>query len=239
LILRRGVAELDYARAVIRVHVESSAVVRLRLRVVEKEPWTVEWLERKFGPGDAFYDVGANVGVYSLIAATICPSARTVAIEPAPANYDALCRNLALNGATAAVTALPVALAEATRLAQISLADLSPGAADHGFDRQDGGAASVSVLAYSLDDLIREFDLPQPTLVKIDVDGAEDAVLAGATETLRHPGLSSLIVEVDHGKTDAVLETLRRDGLELVARWDDRNGQPLPGIWYGVFERSG
>src|ERR671932_123659 len=58
-----------------------------RLRPVAKEPWTVRWLERSLRDGDVLYDVGANVGAYSLIAAAL--GAQVVAIEPAYANYAA------------------------------------------------------------------------------------------------------------------------------------------------------
>ncbi len=238
LILRRGVATLDYPGASIRLHVQSAAVVRLRLRAFEKEPWTVEWLERQLRPGDAFYDVGANVGVYSLIAASICPDARIVAIEPAPANYEALCRNLVLNGAADAVIPVPVALAETTHLAALEIADPAAGAAEHVLDGPGASAGRTAVLAYSLDDLVESLRLPQPTLLKIDVDGGEDAVLAGAAATLRDPRLRSLMLEVDHVTTEPVLAVLGRSGFTIVRRIDERAGQPLPGVWYGVFERS-
>jgi FkbM family methyltransferase len=237
LIRRRGEARLDYPRAPIRVHVDNLEIVRLRLRVVEKEPWTVDWLERELREGDAFYDVGANVGAYSLIAAAVCPQATVVAIEPGPANYEALCRNLVLNGMTGTVVPLPVGLAAETHLASLGLTDASAGAADHVLDgRREGG--SVPVLAYALDELIGAFRLPPPTLLKIDVDGTEDAVLAGASLSLGDRRLRSVIVEVEAEKTGPVREILGRHGFTETLRVDERLGEPLPGIWYGVFERS-
>jgi FkbM family methyltransferase len=237
LMRRRGVARLDYPKAVIRVHVDNLEIVRLRLRVVEKEPWTVEWLERELREDDTLYDVGANVGAYSLVAAALCPRSAVVAIEPGPANYEALCRNLVLNGMIDTVVPLPVGLAAETHLASLGLTDALAGAADHVLDeRREGG--NVPVLAYALDDLVEAFRLPPPTLLKIDVDGTEDAVLAGASASLDNPGLRSLIVEVDVAKTVPVREILARHGFSEVLRVDQRLGEPLPGIWYGVFERS-
>ena len=237
LILLRGVADLDYAGARIRVHADSPAVVRLRLRAVDKEPWTVEWLERQLRPGDAFYDVGANVGVYSLIAVSICPAARVVAVEPAPANYEALCRNLVLNGAADVVTALPVGLAETTHLGALELADPTPGSAEHVLDGAGAPGTGTAVLVYALDDLLASFDLPPPTLLKIDVDGGEEGVLAGCGATLADPRLRSLMLEVEQRNTESVLATLGRHGFTLISRVDERAGHPLPGIWYGLFER--
>ena len=77
--------------------------------------------------------------------------------------------------------------------------------------------------------------MPAPTLVKLDVDGAEAAVLAGAQRTLERAELRSLIVEVETANTDAVLQALA--AFELVERFDARDGVALPGVWYGVFER--
>jgi FkbM family methyltransferase len=237
LIRRRGEARLDYPAVPIRVHVDNLDIVRLRLRVVEKEPWTVEWLERELRDGDALYDVGANVGSYALIAAAVRPGATVVAIEPGPANYAGLCRNVALNGMGGTVVPLPVGLAAETHLGSFGLTDDAAGAADHVLDAP-GAAGSVPVLAYALDDLVAAFRLPPPTLLKIDVDGSEDAVLAGASATLDGPHLRSLIVEVAVSKTDPVHEILARHGFVQTLRVDERLGQPLPGIWYGIFERS-
>jgi len=237
MIRRRGEARLDYPKAAIRVHVDNLEIVKLRLRVVEKEPWTVEWLERELRDDDALYDVGANVGSYALIAAALRPRATVVAIEPGPANYEGLCRNVALNGMTDTVVPLPVGLAATTHLASLGLTDTAAGAADHVLG-ETGSAGAVPILAYALDDLVAAFRLPPPTLLKIDVDGAEDAVLAGASVTLDSPRLRSLIVEVDVSKTQPVLDRLADHGFVQTLRVDERLGRPLPGIWYGVFERS-
>lgn len=239
IILRRGVATLDYPDARIRVHVDSPAIVRLRLGVVAKEPWTVAWLERELRDDDVLYDVGANVGAYSLIAAAIRPKATVVAFEPGPANYAGLCRNVALNDRAGTIVPLPVGLAAETHLGALRLTDPAPGAADHVLDGDAGEGGDVPVLAYALDDVVETFRLPPPTLLKVDVDGSEDAVLAGAASALANPVLRSLIVEVDVGRTEAVLEILGRHGFVLASRVDERLGEPLPGVWYGVFVRSG
>ena len=92
------VGELDYARHRIELLV-SSPEIRVRLRSVEKEPFTVEWIERSIKPGDVFYDIGANVGAYSLIAAKVTGNgARIFAFEPSAATFHDLSRNILHNG---------------------------------------------------------------------------------------------------------------------------------------------
>jgi len=62
-----------------------------------KEPETIEWI-RSFGPHDVFFDVGANVGVYSMYAASLFPEMIIIAFEPMPINHKALRENVLMNG---------------------------------------------------------------------------------------------------------------------------------------------
>src|SRR5206468_150350 len=62
-----------------------------------KEPETIEWVRRRLGKGDVLFDVGANIGLYSLFAAKLEPSCRVVAFEPESNNFSSLCRNVLLN----------------------------------------------------------------------------------------------------------------------------------------------
>jgi FkbM family methyltransferase len=234
-LIARGVARVDYAGASIKVRATSEEIVHLRLRPVAKEPWTVDWIEQSLRPGDVLYDIGANVGNFALIAAAIS-DARVVAIEPAYATYASLCENVQLNGFDDRIVALPIVLGEEARLGALSYRDTEAGAAIHSLDGS-GGAYDQPVLVFTLDGLIGTFDLPKPTLIKLDVDGAEGMVLAGAGETLRLPSLRSVLIEVEDEQTDAVLRAVDAAGLKLERRIDERYGEKLPGVWYGIFGR--
>lgn len=237
LILRRGLAPIDFPG--VRLRATTREIVRKRLHPRAKEPWTVDWLESSVRDGDVVYDVGANVGAYALIAAHLADTT-VVALEPAFANFASLCENILLNGVGERVTPLPVVLSDSTTLAWLACDDTAAGAAMHTLGGEGAHVAyRQPVLAYTLDDLIPVFGLPVPTVVKIDVDGAEAAVLAGARATLARPELRTLLIEVDGSQTDDVQRLLAAAGLELTARFDEREGQPLPGIWYGVYERTG
>lgn len=239
LVIRRGHAPLDYAGAPLRIRATTREIVEKRLHPRAKEPWTVDWLVQSIRPGDVVYDIGANVGAYSLIAATLAGGdVSVVAFEPAYANYEALCENVVLNRVADRVIPLPIVLAERTRLASLESAETVAGAT-HSLTDGAGPAYRQPVLAYALDDLIGTFGLPAPSLVKLDVDGAEVLVLDGARSTIAAPSLRSVLVEIDKTQSDAVQERLRAAGLTLTSRYDEREGQPLPDIWYGVFERAG
>lgn len=237
LALRRRIVQLDHASTDVRIRVPTRAVARLRVRPVEKEPWTVRWIEQNLRPGDAFWDVGANVGSYSLIASKLEPSARVVAVEPGYANYAALCENVLLNGLGESIACIPAALADSNRIGSLTLADVEPGAAIHRLDVGEAGTRTVSVLVHTLDELVADFGLPSPTLLKIDVDGAEPAVLAGAARSLRSESLRSVIVEVEEENGDAVTAAFEAAGMACAQRIDERDGVPLPGVWYGIFGR--
>lgn len=237
LALRRRVVALDHATGA-RVRVPTRSVARLRVRPVEKEPWTVRWLEENLRADDVFWDVGANVGSYALIAAKLQPAAHVVAVEPESANYAALCDNLRLNRLDRRVVALPVALAEASRVGTLALASADAGAAVHRLDAHSSEAGVQTVIALAVDDVVESFGVPAPTLLKIDVDGAEPAVLAGAAKTLAAPALRSVLVEIEVENGDAVAEVLARAGFSLDERVAERDGVPLPGVWYGIFARE-
>ena len=199
---------LDYEAHSISLLLSSSAIAT-RLVSVEKEPFTVEWIEKSVGPGDVFYDIGANVGAYSMIAAKFSDNrARVIAFEPSPASFLDLSRNIALNGCEASILALPLALwsryellslLPGTTVAGSASRPGIPGAAEHRVASQtDDGTPIVGM---PLDDLVERLALPVPTHAKIDTDGYELEVLRGAPRTLARPEWQSIIVELDRDET--------------------------------------
>ena len=78
------------------------------LRLKTKEPDTINWLDDYLEAGDTFYDIGANIGVYSLYAAQKGNS--VIAIEPESSSYAVLNRNIHLNGYSKTIYALNLAL---------------------------------------------------------------------------------------------------------------------------------
>jgi FkbM family methyltransferase len=206
-----------------------SAIESHRVSNVE-ETWTIAWM-RAVPPGSVVYDVGANIGIDSLIAAERSDRAVTVvAIEPFPANFASLVKNIVLNGLQDQVIALPCGLGRATELARYNWANANPGGALHSFGdivRPRTGEVLAPVghhhcLCYRLEDLVKLPALPFPTHIKIDVDGSELEVLAGATEVLRDARCRALQVEVvDSDDTRArsreVIGLLDAAGFSLVA----------------------
>ncbi len=166
------------------------------------ETWTADWV-RSLPKGAVLWDVGANIGVFALLAAESPDVARVVAIEPAFLNFQALVRNILRNGLAEKVIALPVGLGEATGALAFHLQNLRAGDSMHSFgaifplrDRSTAPAATMSCLCYRLDDLVRIEGLPFPTHLKIDIDGIEDSVLRGGRSVLADPRLRGIQIEV-------------------------------------------
>jgi hypothetical protein len=87
---------LDYPRAAIHLRLTTGQEFH-RLSSCQKEPWTVRWIERYLKLGEVLYDVGANLGAYTLLAAVAVPGTRVVSFEPRPANVAGLSAFVELN----------------------------------------------------------------------------------------------------------------------------------------------
>ncbi len=221
------VRPLDYAGTPIVLGIDSLFEYDVRLRSCGKEPGTVRWIEEWIKDGDVLYDIGANVGAYALIAAKIRPGKVTVyAFEPSFANYGELCRNVALNACEGTVVPLPVVLSDETVLGSFNHRSFVAGAAMHRFGAAidpEGHAFQPlykqPVLSYRLDDLIAAFGMPVPQHIKIDVDGLEPNVLAGAERTLRDPGVRTVLVELlaDSDSARVAIGHLERAGFVVHA----------------------
>jgi FkbM family methyltransferase len=242
-----SVVSLDYPVHPIRLLATSPMERKWRARSCKKEPWTVAWIEESMSSGGVLYDVGANVGAFSLVAAKVCARRGTVvAFEPGFASYSHLCGNIVLNRCEAIIIPVPLALAGTCGLGTFRYLSLDPGQSRHDF-RQDGWVADEAdtrkrylqpVLSMTMDSAIATFSLPAPNYLKIDVDGGEIDVLQGAAQTLASPALSSILIEIDEAQTDAVLPILDRSGFALDRTFKGKHSKgTATRVWYGIFRR--
>ncbi len=145
--------------------------------------------------GDVFYDIGANVGLYSiLVAKAVGAAGQVIACEPNEGSYQHLRDNLKLNGISN-VRAFQKALGEQVGKGKLyrgeGNADSSLAAPPTG---RNLGHQIVEVLP---GDYLRETEhLPPPRLVKIDVEGYEYSVIRGLSRTLAHPTCELVCCEI-------------------------------------------
>ena len=244
-----SVVPLDYTRHPVRLLATSSMERKWRAQSCKKEPWTVAWIEESMSAGGVLYDVGANVGAFSLIAAKVCARRGTVvAFEPGFASYAHLCANIVLNRCESIIVPLPVALGSTNGLGSFAYLTLDPGQSRHQFRQQAWVAEEADtkkrylqpVLSMTLDSMIQTFGLPQPHHLKLDVDGGEIDVLEGARETLGGPTLRSILIEIDETQTEPAVALLNQCGFTLDRTHKKKHRKDTASqVWYGVFRRAG
>jgi FkbM family methyltransferase len=224
---RALVRPLDYADGSIRLGVSSMVELATRLRSCGKEPETVGWIHEHVRPGDVLYDVGANVGAYSLVAARhTAGAAKIYAFEPSATTFAQLCRNIALNGCVDCVIPFPAAFGAENAVLSFNYTSMESGAARHSVgSASDRGmpfqpAYTQPILVYDMDGFIETFKLDTPTHIKIDVDGTELEIVRGAQRTLGNPRLRTLMIELDWGtpEADATRAIIENAGFELALR---------------------
>jgi FkbM family methyltransferase len=151
-------------------------------------------------PEDTFVDVGANIGSYTILASRAV-GARSIAFEPIASTFAVLLDNVRLNGVESRVQAHCVAVGEAAGHAHMTTT----------FDTgnrmvaEHSGAGTDEVPVVALDEVPLA---SEANLIKIDVEGFERAVLAGAGRTLASPSLLAVLMETNacaqaHGRGEA------------------------------------
>lgn len=216
--------------------------------ITEKEPWTLEWIAG-FAPGEVLLDCGANVGMYSIWAAAT-RGARVYAFEPESKNYALLNRNIALNLLSGNITAYCMGLSDTSGLSTLHIMDLRAGGSCHALgealDFRHQPLAAVltqGCVASTLDALVASGAIPVPHHIKIDVDGIEHRVVAGARTTLSDAGVKSLLIETNQNLEDhrAMVRELNAMGFHhdaaQVARAERREGA-FKGVAEYVFRRT-
>ena len=124
-------------------------------------------------PGSVFYDVGANVGIYSLLSSLLVGGGRVYAFEPVPRNLAYLRKHLELNHARN-VEILPFAICDKIGQAQFEVEA-------SGLMGNLAGEGSLSVTTATLDSLVENGRIAPPDFVKMDIEGAELSALRGAS----------------------------------------------------------
>ena len=191
----------------------------------DKEPDTLAWID-SFKKEDIFYDIGANVGLYSLYAGM--KGVECVSFEPESQNYAELNRNIYANQLGGKIHAYCIACSNENKSDKLYLSQFGVGQALHNFgeEKDYNGHSSISgyqqtALSYPLDQLIEKYGLRKPTHVKIDVDGIEEKVIEGAIKTLAQESTRSVLIEINENReTDKrIVDVLLGLGFSLISRY--------------------
>lgn len=196
------VATVEYRGRTVRYYVPNDISQWRVDTLFDKEPDTVEWLSR-FSSGDVFYDIGANMGLYTLFAAMVA-DCQVCAFEPESQNFYLLMKNIVLNGCGTRVIAYPVAIYDREMLGTLHIGDFRLAQAIHSFDQKVDAYLNPTdysirqgAASFTLDYIVNSGACPPPTRIKIDVDGLEHTIFAGMQKVLSRPQLQSVLIEIN------------------------------------------
>jgi FkbM family methyltransferase len=217
---------IDTRLGVVRFHCAGNIPLLRAETLLTKEPETIEWIDT-FSDGDVFWDIGANVGVYSLYAA-LKPNIRVLAYEPAACNYYVLNKNIEINRMDERIESFCIAFNDNSRLDYFYMGSTELGSSMHSFEKAvdwKGNAMSATfkqaMIGFTIDQFVEQFHPAFPNHIKIDVDGNEDKIISGAQKTLSDRRLKSLLIELDINNTEYcgnVTAQLEKAGLVLQSK---------------------
>jgi FkbM family methyltransferase len=221
------------------------ALIRAK-SVLTKERGTIAWID-SFAPGEVFWDVGANVGAYSIYAG-VYRDCEVLAFEPAAQNYWLLNQNIAANGLEGKVRAFCIALGWYDNVAVLNMQDPGFATSMHAFDQPIDQAGKPfaptfrqGCLALSGETLV-QIGMPKPDHIKIDVDGYERQVVRGLREEILDH-CKSVLVELDANDRAEVAEirqTMRRfqlhEDTQVPGNWERPLGSVM--VYNMIFRRA-
>ena len=195
-----------------------------------REQVTMQWIRDYIQPDDIVYDIGANVGAYSLLIGkkVALGAGKVLAFEPESANYYSLNRNVQCNSLTGVVVPYPIAFGNRSRPSVFFLSSTVPGSAMHSVDKPvcDGESFSPryvqGIYVVSVDEFCAADDSLFPNHIKIDVDGLEKQVVESMRQVLQDSRLRTVMIEIaDQVSNGHVESMIRQHGFAetLRERW--------------------
>ena len=171
-------------------------------KIFRKEPITITWMDN-IQQGDIVIDIGANVGMYSLMSA-VSRGARVYAFEPEASNYNILCQNIRLNNVGDRVTAYCAGNLDYDGFSVLNIAqdrDVGPGGSCHSVEEEKNFDLTNMRVAFKqgintvmLDTFCKQMNII-PDHIKMDVDGLEHRVINGGVESIQKA--KTVIIELN------------------------------------------
>ena len=176
-----------------------------------KEPETLNWID-SFQPNNSenivFWDIGANIGLYSIYAAVKFKDIEIISFEPSTSNTRTLSRNISINNLENKISIFPLALSDKENIiSYFNETRFSEGSSISNFNsdidyrgeivKENQIKNKYNLFGTSIDNLILNEILTVPNYIKIDVDGIEHLILKGAENLLKNKNLKELSIEMN------------------------------------------
>lgn len=165
--------------------------------IFTKEPETIEWI-KNMSPDSTFWDVGANVGLYSIVAA-LTKSKQVVAFEPSYFNLTILSKNIFKNDLSDKIIISPIPINQNSKKGSFYLQSTEEGYALANFKENKTDDVDkkfkYNTISMSLDEFYGNYHELKPDYLKIDVDGIETKIIKGASKVLNI--VKSVLIEAN------------------------------------------
>lgn len=196
------------------------------MTLLVKEEGTVRLFTDEAKPGDVVYDIGANVGPYTVIAANyVRPSGVVYAFEPHASNFRSLLENVSANRLGDVVRVLSCALNDKEGFFDFNyyMATAGSSMSQLGDSRDDHDKAFRPVFteckyATTIDKLVRDGVIKPANLIKIDVDGNELLILEGMRTLIKNTPPRAILIEMNARYKNEVYEYMRSYGFQEIDR---------------------
>ncbi len=186
-----------------------------------KEPETLEWIDN-INLGATLWDIGANVGLYSVYAAKK-RECRVYAFEPSVFNLELLARNISMNDLVKQICIIPIPLSDKIGTSNMQLTTTEWGGALSTFDQEFGWDGKTinkvfefQTIGLSMENAASLLNIPIPDYIKIDVDGLEHFILKGGKSVLSK--IKEILIEINddfHEQADQCRDVLTECGLTM------------------------
>ncbi|MEW5769641.1 MAG: FkbM family methyltransferase [Pseudomonadota bacterium] len=215
---------VKFAGHKIKFAIPNEKCLYFALSLEKREPMTNKWI-LAFKPDEVFFDIGANNGIYGLMAAMVA-GCRVYAFEPHFGSYHVLVHNVFANDLQGRMSAYPLAVSDALGFDNLYLSAITAGKSLNNYgdarpsdDKLWNAVIPQAAVSISLDEFVRVTGV-LPNHIKVDVDGIEHKIVAGGRQTLANPAVKSVLIEIDEKdpRHVAIYDAMRELGFARFVR---------------------
>lgn len=194
-----------------------------------QEPETIEWINNFDSNLSIFWDIGGNIGLYSIYSAIKHKNLQIYCFEPSTSNLRTLSRNISINNLESRININQFALSDKQNIYQtmhethfIEGHSMSTFSYNTDFEGKNLiPEQKYNIYGTTIDYLIEAKILKCPNYIKLDVDGIEHKILNGAKKTLMNKDLRSILVEVNenfYDQHETIVEIMKDNNFTLASR---------------------
>lgn len=211
-----------------------------------KEPETLNWINSFKGNDIIFWDIGSNIGLYSIYSAIKHPKIKVISFEPSTSNLRVLSRNIFLNNLIKKIKICPLPLSNKKFSFSMFIENsfLEGGAnSNFGLKRKNFSHNNniYQTLGTNVNFLITQKSFRIPNFIKIDVDGIEDKILEGFGNLLKSNRIKSILVEINEKnkkQKNKILKIFKKNNFYLLKK-NNADTSGITNQFYNyIFNRS-